>query len=97
MTEEEAKTKWCPFARTAPIGEEGGTMSAAVSINRWAVDGDDKPNPFGHSNHCIGPACMAWRWAQINVGPATALDGTYHPASYVASTTDGHCGLAGKP
>lgn len=52
---------------------------------------------------CIGSACkMAWRWDDvpnpnyrpIQVWPSDQL-GT-NP-SYLKSTTDGHCGLAGRP
>lgn len=47
LTEEEAKTKWCPFARFAfPNGS---------SANR-----DDHPRCQEHTR-CIASACMAWR------------------------------------
>ncbi len=49
MTEEDAKTKWCPFARTAQPAANG-----PYSANRKA-DGS-----FGASS-CIASACMAWR------------------------------------
>ena len=48
MTEEEAKTKWCPHARI-PSGEP------AVAVNR--------PEPYDNDvPHCLGSFCMAWRW-----------------------------------
>jgi hypothetical protein len=51
VTEEEAKTKWCPLVRSSAPDDNGAS-------NRWARDPFDGP-----SNVCIGSACMAWRWA----------------------------------
>jgi len=50
MTEDEAKTKWCPFARLAELD----------GANRGSVSGHDMPLA-----KCIGTACMAWRWRII--------------------------------
>lgn len=48
MTEDEAKAKWCPFARHA-------NGSGGVGVNRvnW-----DREYPYAN---CIASACMAWR------------------------------------
>jgi hypothetical protein len=51
MTEDEAKTKWCPFARIAD-GEP------SVAVNR--------PEPYGDVPHCLASFCMAWRWALVS-------------------------------
>jgi len=48
FTEEEAKTKWCPFARVGSEYEPG------FSLNR-ITDGPVKPAA------CIASRCMAWR------------------------------------
>ena len=48
MTEEEAKTKWCPFANA-----HGDSMVRGISPSR--MDG-----VWNHTL-CIGSACMAWR------------------------------------
>lgn len=53
MTEAEAKTKWCPFARSYDYvtGAE-----IPVPLNRDTTGGPDV--------HCLclASACMAWRW-----------------------------------
>lgn len=51
MTEEEAKTKWCPHVRYVSSRGEG--------INRWQSGMDAQYNP--EHARCIGSACMAWR------------------------------------
>lgn len=75
MTEEEAKTKWCPMAK-------GGR---AVSADEFAVlieAAHKVRNAAG--NHCIGSACMAWRWHDPN--------NLLHDAR---KQEGGYCGLAG--
>jgi hypothetical protein len=51
VTADEAKTKWCPFARLRPA------MTDAGSVNR--LDRGDDPGAWPH---CIADSCMAWRW-----------------------------------
>jgi hypothetical protein len=63
MTEEEAKTKWCPFARVQ-IDEDDGSGAP----NRFVEDKDGKPDSDMRHNSCIGSACMAWRWIPEGVG-----------------------------
>lgn len=57
LTEEEAKTKWCPQSRPVfPRVEDCGYQTG----NRNSVaDGDSQIMP---QSSCIGSACMAWRW-----------------------------------
>lgn len=55
LTEAEAKTKWCPFARITL--QHDGTN---VSWNRICTD-DDKLSLTEHVR-CIASECMAWRW-----------------------------------
>jgi hypothetical protein len=96
MTEEEAKTKWCPFARYVETDSETGE-TASPAYNRDSIV-IESPACL-----CIGSACMAWRWAAIpnpdykpgnyQVWPAQQPVGD----PWIQSDTLGGCGLAGKP
>lgn len=97
LTEEEAKTKWCPETRIHEV------RGAGVYVNKPITD----ENPHGHANAasvmCIGSACMAWRWA-TNGGHYEAVAPNHHgpsfarlvPGTGTLSTTHGYCGKAGK-
>lgn len=92
MTAEEAKAKWCPYART-----HDDTLSG---VNRQY---DGRPDMGAR---CIASECMAWRWKQVKneeftprthmmaIAPAHPAD---LPSPWKDSDTDGYCGLAGKP
>lgn len=90
MTEEEAKTKWCPFARAGgPMGSE----AQGTSYNRWpSSDGTTKAmlEESGHIK-CISSACMAWRRRRWFWWPAWTVGEQMRRAKI------GRCGLAGKP
>lgn len=58
MTEDEAKTKWCPAVRIAPSSD---SHHAVTNREDRALE---TPGPV--STNCIGSACMAWR--RINSG-----------------------------
>lgn len=106
MTEEEAKTKWCPFARIFPAGEFYQSTNGADLPSLTA----DDMRPL---SRCIASACMAWRWGEDERGEIleekAAVPGTYLPGpdwdfdlprdAWVlrARIRHGHCGLAGKP
>ncbi len=109
MTEDEAKTKWCPFAMAAP------RASTTPGINRY-----EKGEPAGGTS-CIASACMAWRKTtdasgsvleRRDMGVAPPPDGWLrsskdHPDTLNKSFGDwirfappkatGFCGLAGAP
>lgn len=53
MTEDEAKTKWCPFVRRA--FRFSAIDDLAVPVNRGAE------GKIGGCQ-CIASACIAWRW-----------------------------------
>jgi hypothetical protein len=81
MTEDEAKTKWCPFAM-AP--------GASFALNRG-------PEGVANGRcMCLASACMAWRWdadawtlAFDDKGPLTRRKDYDEP--------QGYCGLASRP
>lgn len=62
MTEDEARTKWCPFARAAEPQRFGdnGPMAPVAAVNRGS---DALRDPSWSPNVlCIASACMAWRF-----------------------------------
>ena len=89
MTEEEAKTKWCPFVRATRAMD---AISPAHNRVCFAEAGQMMVNTNPDFSHCIGSACMAWRWKFITLEVDV-------PAGYtesIISDTEGHCGLAGS-
>jgi hypothetical protein len=101
MTEEEAKSKWCPFVRFA-MHEGDGTGAA----NRADID-------MPHWNRCCASDCMAWRWSEPKRTAAfleavqkhmqgqdkpnfnTATQAVYAEIGGQFARVEGHCGLAG--
>ncbi len=111
MTEDEAKTKWCPQYQVATSG--GDVSSTFETDNRpeeheqigekeWRRTGFMHPMA-----RCIGSACMAWRLGSEAFERATGktvrnpLERIHQGAK--ASDFDlrwsntGYCGLAGRP
>lgn len=88
MTENEAYTKWCPFARVMSRVGDGEHV-----VNRSSGAQDMSAN-------CIASACMAWCGAETiefknRAEAAFRRDGqrlTPGPADI-----EGYCGLAGQP
>ena len=89
MTEDEAKTKWCPFVRVSIGLDPEFTVHNRVAD---AYTGEDSRDPDHGINHpaaynCIGSQCMAWRWSDHKGNPCKANEYDGH----------GYCGLAGAP
>lgn len=108
MTEEEAKTKWCPFARVSMRDAEGRTTrprNRVVELNKQgAVAHEFSSNLVGA--RCIASACMAWRFGEQlcrhkergTLHALCAMDpGMSDHASYELEPLKGYCGLAGQP
>lgn len=85
MTEDGAKAKWCPFARTPRNDNAGAT-------NR-GTDGS-----FGYVLHtCVAADCMAWRWTVTpELAAAFTKARAENPKSEGPTEADGYCGLAGN-
>lgn len=79
---EEAKTKWCPQARTAWAMNPVNGDAPVCSANRGHTDDDCR---------CLADGCMAWRFVDTHIkneaGDFTIKSGDTH----------GFCGLAGNP
>ena len=79
MTEDEAKTKWCPFVRVV--------MGSGVVVSTRGTDTrTENPSKYKLSVRCIASECMMWRWDLENY-EFSETDNTFHP-------TRGYCGLA---
>lgn len=91
ITEEEAKTKWCPAARCT------GT------IDDIPVGGNRVGDPWIHSRFveqtkCIGSGCMAWRWCEEhNIDAMEHYEACAPGIPGTPPKPVGYCGLAGKP
>jgi len=93
MTEDQAKTKWCPMVRNGNAG---------------TIFHDSKPDGV-HSITCIGSACMMWREhkketrysREITKEMAKIESWTWDDnlAQWTKQIGEegGYCGLAGKP
>jgi len=94
MTEDDAKAKWCPFARVLVESDESRDHSRIASANRLEVRGEGVPDAGWRATFCIASACMAWRWSEKQPsGLGYWADGTPHANSGAV----GFCGLAGAP
>lgn len=103
ITEAEAKTRWCPFARI--VGAIDHIIpDDQAAFNRIHNRGEGQIPP---SSLCIGSACMAWRQGHKRNTDWKASDHNYvqawpkHPddkePQYIADPDHGFCGLACRP
>lgn len=80
-TEAEAKTKWCPLARSLSSisSNDNPLVRGPVAIafgNRFGLSPDGREQ----ISLCIGSACMAWRRVE-----------------HIDHTDYGYCGAFGRP
>lgn len=71
VTEEDAKTKWCPFTRVALV----------TSPNRTASMGTGGYADITKETRCLASGCMMWRWIvppydNLRTLPPTHVPGT---------------------
>ena len=82
MTEQEARTKWCPMVRYSSDEME-------PSANRWnfgKLGSDERVN-------CLASDCMLWRWVMTE-DQALYNNTEYKTTCFKPR---GYCGLGGKP
>ena len=92
LTEDEAKTKWCPEVRTG--------LNAGMAVNHHVGQSrnDRHAGDVHEETRCIASGCCMWRW----YGWLLAGGG---PDVYSVQTNDpghnavhhGFCGKAGRP
>lgn len=82
MTEDEAKTKWCPYIALTLMSDDDRNYHVT---NRFEDVRSDR------STNCIASACMAWRET------FRAHDIPGNTGDPILVPTGGFCGLAGKP
>ena len=58
MTEDEARTKWCPMVRHVFEVDEGDAFNRISNITGGA----------SYNLNCIASDCMMWEWRPITVG-----------------------------
>jgi hypothetical protein len=90
VTEDEAKSKWCPMTRVA-AGPRGEGWFNHTLHEAGVEAGEDRSTASPKLTRCIGSACMAWRW-EVSPAAASAYEGI-GGATIVAG---GYCGLAGR-
>ena len=61
MTEEEAKTKWCPFVRSQIVDQDENGRLMCIS-NRDKAQMVEVNDERVMTHNCIGGSCMTWRW-----------------------------------
>jgi len=96
MTEEEARTRWCPFAASRTVTfPVSATDNKTISAHLAGSEPDTT---------CIGSACMAWRGVSLPKGRAMTPQGEIVSTAAakrfgwtVTTHGDGYCGLAGAP
>lgn len=108
MTEDEVKTKWCPYANrtTAKLSSYSVTLPSKEDIHM----------DLRAYSTCLASECMAWRWSDMlgrrnvetgvieSVADAKPGDtisgrgaGVGYTLGYEKSKVYGYCGMAVKP
>ena len=93
MTEDEAKTKWCPFASVTTYDKYAGEFKSGVTVGMCASNKTSE-GTIRDGARCIGNECAVWR----SFGPRTTIN-PQDRDSYgnLKQYEYGCCGLAGKP
>ena len=84
LTEEQAKTKWCPHVRhSADVAEFADANNRLGGCNEFGIRDDEV------WNKCCGSMCMAWRWGGYRKVPSATLPDQ--------DEAHGYCGAFGRP
>ena len=91
MTEEQAKLRWCPFARVSIGLDPEFTVHNRVADAITGKDSRDEEHGINHPEayNCIASACMAWRWS---TSPRSAAE--VNARGNAGAVASGYCGLA---
>lgn len=68
VSEKEAPTKWCPFARAPYSMDIPDTKAGCCAANR------DADGLTSEADRCLGPECMAWQWDGVRKNPDNTDD-----------------------
>lgn len=82
MTEEQARSKWCPMNRASAGDGESNIDNRPVEHVKGDDGGWRLTGLFHQSARCIASDCMAWRWSA--------------DAREIEGRALGACGLAGE-
>ena len=105
MTEDEAKTKWCPFVRLVFLSQADPATYVGNRFEWTDLELGDELDGQRMSGLCIGSECMAWRWTnspeRIKEHELLNKKGVGQPGRenkpWPEGQPAGYCGLAGKP
>jgi len=81
MTEEDAKTKWCPHIRYPNLMDADNNYSDGCNVN---AEGNRSPSAFC----CVASDCMMWVWDE-----AFTVNAANQKIGETNYDTEGHCGL----
>lgn len=90
MTEDEAKSRWCPHARIVFDG-----VSTVGNRHPRSAGSFEAEDLLLSPSRCIGSACMAWRWLERPAETVRPTPGAPLAAKRVLVGGAGFCGLAG--
>ncbi|KAA1057196.1 hypothetical protein [Azospirillum argentinense] len=91
MTEEEARTKWCPHARQ--------------STDNFTTYNRSESGKVDDSCNCVASDCAAWRWMSAHSAddfdlvdvPGDPIGALVRRRNYEGEARRGFCGAFGKP
>lgn len=92
MTEEEARARWCPFARVPLYAAQPVQEESPTAANRAPPGASDSTRAgVDRETRCLGGECMAWRWE-----PLASIVDSQRLLGEPIEPKRGSCGLAGR-